>query len=973
MSGAQAVPYPKTRSSLQRVLQHSTLYAIGNIAGRIVAFLAIPFYSRFLSPAQYGLIELIELSTQTVAIAFGLQAIGTALTRLFHDQASPEAERSVISTALIGTAMLSACITLASVAGAGAISHAVFHTGAWTTLLQAAFIAMFFASMIEVALVYERMRDNARFYLAYSLVSLTLNLGLNILFIGGLDAGVWGFVSSKLVVSVGGAGFLAWRLRRDVGWHWHAPYVPEFVRFGAPLILSGLSYFAIHFSDRFFLTSAVTLAELGRYALAYRFALMVNSLVGDSFAKSWTVSLYRHTNDSGWREQFARVAAYFSFVVATTGFAVAIFGPELLRVMVPESFLPPALLLPILVLAYVVRDIADFFRSLLLINKRSVWVGKIALAAAALNLLSNALLIPSYGTYGAAWATLLTWSAYLVVCWIVADREHRLPIRILPYGRLLILMIAVYAVASAFRTDGFALQTVLDGVWVVVFVGIGALVFFSRTERRRAGRQLGNALAGMLVPAAPVRSDLGMGDCRVLMLAYYYPPQNAIGAARPYRFARYLRRLGTSVSVICSPVPKPGSRYGERPADLAPQASRDTRDDTVPESEPPAIRVPDASLMHDPQWPNVTSREPQRPDVTSREPLRLDATSRVLQVIQRLLLPYDDRLTWLPYACAAASRELTAGTVVLSTHPPVVTHLAALALKQRSGRPWIADFRDPLWGNPSRRSFRAGLIDRVIERMVIHNADAVIANTDASAAMLARRYPAFAGKISTIWNGFDPEDRMEPLPHADRVRRIISHVGSLYGSRTPLPFVACLNRLIASGAIQHSSIQFRQFGYSDPECLDLTDPIYQSLQAHGCLQAVTHIIPQHAARQEMLTTDWLLLLDMNEVNPGLQVPAKTFEYIRACRPILALTTPGSSTERVLALSGIPHTCIEFDADPDRFDAAVLAFLRLPFTEIAPSPQFWCEFDACRQTATLSALIERVRAEQASPQAPGFRP
>jgi hypothetical protein len=48
------------------VLRHSTLYAFGNIANRAVAFLAIPFYARFLSPAQYGLIE---LSTQTVAIA----------------------------------------------------------------------------------------------------------------------------------------------------------------------------------------------------------------------------------------------------------------------------------------------------------------------------------------------------------------------------------------------------------------------------------------------------------------------------------------------------------------------------------------------------------------------------------------------------------------------------------------------------------------------------------------------------------------------------------------------------------------------------------------------------------------------------------------------------------------------------------------------------------------------------------------
>lgn len=136
--------------------------------------------------------------------------------------------------------------------------------------------------------------------------------------------------------------------------------MPVFVRFGAPLILSGLSYFAIHFSDHFFLSSAVSLAKLGRSTLAYRFALTVYALVGDSFAKSWTVSPYRHINDPGWQEQFARVAAFFTFAVAWAGFAIAVFCPELLRVTVPASSFSPRLLLPVLVLAYVVRDVADF-------------------------------------------------------------------------------------------------------------------------------------------------------------------------------------------------------------------------------------------------------------------------------------------------------------------------------------------------------------------------------------------------------------------------------------------------------------------------------------------------------------------------------------------------------------------------------------------------------------------------------------
>lgn len=910
----------------------------GNIAGRAVAFFAIPFYARFLSPAQYGLIELIELSTQTIAIAVGLQAIGTALIRLFHDQTSAEAERNVVSTALIGTALLSGCVTVISVAAAGSISRAVFNTDAWTTLLQAAFVAMCFASIVEVVLVYERMRDNVRFYLGYSLITLVLSLGLNIIFIGVLDTGVWGFVFSKLIVSIGGMALLLWRLRRDVGWHWRGVYVPEFVRFGAPLIVSGLSYFAVHFSDRFVLTSAVSLSELGRYGLAYRFALMVNVLIGDSFAKSWGVSVYRQTGDAAWRQQFARVFAYFTFTLSAAGLAIAVFAPELLRIMVPESFVPSALLVPILVLAYVLRDVADFFRGLLLINKRAVWVGKIALAAALLNLLLNVLLIPAYGTHGAACATLLTWSAYLVVCWIVADREHRLPIRLAPYGGLLMLMVVVYAAAASFRAPSLLLQTVLDVVWIILFVGIAALLFFPRSELQSMVRWLGNLLTRLLIPNTPEWPKHKPAVCKVLLLAYYFPPQNEIGAARPYRFARYLRRLGTPVSVICSPNPERASTPAKPESSLMPSGSRQDRVDGAFVTEPPAIRVPSAS---------------------AGQTRRIDAISRTLRTLERLLLPYHDRISWLPHACAAASAAMTPGTVLISTHPPVVTHLVALVLKQRFGRPWIADFRDPLWGNPFRTSYRAGLIDPIIERLVVRHADAVIANTDASAAMLVSRYPAFSEKISTIWNGFDPEDRMEPLPHRDRKRRVISHVGSLYGTRTPLPFVACLNRLIARATIMPDEIQFRQIGQSDPDCLDLTNPGYQALQSLGCLYTVAHALPQDEARHEMLTADWLLLLDMNATNSGLQVPAKTFEYIQACRPILALTSPGSPTGRVLARSGVVHACVDLAGDPDHFDAAVLAFLRLPFTDTRPTVQFWSEFDGSRQTAALNVIVNRV--------------
>lgn len=473
-------------SPMRRVFQDSSLYLVGNVAGRAVGFLAIPFYSRFLTVAEYGLLELIELSTQTVAIAFGLQAVGAALSRLFHDQPTEEAERAVVSTALIGTAVLSAAVAGAAVACAGPLSVALFKTPDWAGLLQAAFVAMFFGNMVEVVMVYERIRNNARFFMTYSLVTLGATLGLNILFIGVLHAGVWGFVSSKLIVMGVSCGVLFLRMRRDVGLRWRGSLVPGLVRFGAPLIVSSLAYFAIHYSDRFFLKDAVSLADLGRYGLAYRFAFLVSAVVGDSFDKSWGVTLYRHVGAPGWRERFAQVGAGLAYVLFVTGLALALFGPELLRVMVPPAFLPPPYLLPIIVASYVAREIGDFFRSLLLINKRSVMVGNIALGGAVLNLVVNATLIPQHGMYGAAWATLATWGGYMVVCWVVAHREHRLPMPVWAYVRLAVLAMLIYGAAEAVRVQPLVVQGLLDGVWTVLFTVAAFWVFLPAHERGTA-------------------------------------------------------------------------------------------------------------------------------------------------------------------------------------------------------------------------------------------------------------------------------------------------------------------------------------------------------------------------------------------------------------------------------------------------------------------------------------------------------
>jgi O-antigen/teichoic acid export membrane protein len=106
-------------AAMPRLLRDSTLYFVGNMAGRLLSLVMIPFYTHHLSTEEYGILALVELSTSIVAIVFGLQSIGQTLTRVYHDQDDVAERRRVVSTTLLGTALLAVCIAALAAIFAG--------------------------------------------------------------------------------------------------------------------------------------------------------------------------------------------------------------------------------------------------------------------------------------------------------------------------------------------------------------------------------------------------------------------------------------------------------------------------------------------------------------------------------------------------------------------------------------------------------------------------------------------------------------------------------------------------------------------------------------------------------------------------------------------------------------------------------------------------------------------------------------
>jgi hypothetical protein len=158
--------------------------------------------------------------------------------------------------------------------------------------------------------------------------------------------------------------------------------------------------------------------------------------------------------------------------------------------------------------------------------------------------------------------------------------------------------------------------------------------------------------------------------------------------------------------------------------------------------------------------------------------------------------------------------------------------------------------------------------------------------------LLAQRYPSRAACISTIHNGFDPDEVDAALPvRLDEQRCVLLHVGTLYGPRSPEPLLAGLALLRREAPDEARRLLAVFLGPTHHDGRPLADLV----AAHGLgdLVRIMPSVPHCEALAYLKGADAAILFGQGGDSGVAPVPAKTYEYIGLGKPVLAI---GAGTE-----------------------------------------------------------------------------
>jgi O-antigen/teichoic acid export membrane protein len=397
----------KEKKEIGRFFKHSYIYAIGNIINRIGAFLLLPVYTNYLTVEEYGALELFY---GVSAVIFGFLSIGIAHATLrFYFEYDDEKNRlAVVSTNFIASFVLSLIGVSIVAIWYKELSVIVFSSEIYAKGILIILGTIVFELSSQICLAYVRAIERSMLFVYISLAKLVLQVSINIYLVIFSGEGVVGILFGNfMAVLLGWLVLTIFTLKRcRLSFHFDKLIV--ILKYSFPFLLGTFTSLISTNVDKFSLNYIDALGAVGIYMLAMKFSMLIEQLIGEPFARSYgsfRFSIMKNDNASEIQANIVKYLLYGSLFIAL---GMSLFIKDLLMLISKPEFWSAANLVPIIMIAAVLKIMNYPVQTGILYAKQTKYFFYIGVVTAIISSVGNLSLIPVIGVYGACITLIVT-------------------------------------------------------------------------------------------------------------------------------------------------------------------------------------------------------------------------------------------------------------------------------------------------------------------------------------------------------------------------------------------------------------------------------------------------------------------------------------------------------------------------------------------------------------------------------------
>ncbi len=452
----------------KKQVSHAGIYMLSDILRRSISLIMLPIYTRYLTPADYGVVELLSMLIDFSTIVFGAR-VGQAIFRFYCTANTAQEKNSIISSSLFLGFSLNALGAFFIIIFSGKLSLLIFSNSDYQTMIALFAITMLLMPLIEIPLAHIRAQQKPWLFFTFNITKLALQLSLNIYFVVYKEFHVQGVIYSAVISSMVISSILATYSLRIVGLSASIKTCKKLFNFSLPLKVATIGSFYLTFGDRYILSMYSNLEQVGLYALGYKFGFIFTLLAWTPFERMWDTEKYNIYKNNNAILQYQRIFIYINSILIFLGLCISIFSKDLLIIMSAPSFHDAYKIVPIIILAYILQSWTQFCNFGILLSERTIKIAHAEIIATIIITAAYFLLIPKFGIFGAAWATVIGF--FTRFFWINHHAKITYDMK-LPWKKILTIALPAILVfsLSLYIPDNLLLSITLRSLLILFFI-----------------------------------------------------------------------------------------------------------------------------------------------------------------------------------------------------------------------------------------------------------------------------------------------------------------------------------------------------------------------------------------------------------------------------------------------------------------------------------------------------------------------
>lgn len=390
----------------RNLVSNTALFGISTFGARFLTFLLTPFYTRVLSSTEYGITDLL-LQTGNLILPIAAVGITNAVIRYGLEETCDK--NGVFTTGLLVTLAGFCLLMLVS----PLLGQLEFLSGyLWLVLLY-----VLAANVHSVCNQFARTLGYVRLFALDGILRTVLAIAFNILLLAVFPMGITGYMLANVLADGITTAFVflcarEWQYlrlssvnRRDTA---------QMLRYSVPLVPTNLCSWIINISDRYLIALLIGNAATGIYAVANKIPTVL-LIVSNIFSSAWQLSALADQPKAEKARFFSNVYSVYSAVALVAASGVILAAQLSTRLLAAPDYFEAWRYVPVLTLATTFACLGTFLSSIYMVEQRSGATMGTTMLGAAANIVGNGLLIPLWGSMGAALSTLFS---YLLIFFV---------------------------------------------------------------------------------------------------------------------------------------------------------------------------------------------------------------------------------------------------------------------------------------------------------------------------------------------------------------------------------------------------------------------------------------------------------------------------------------------------------------------------------------------------------------------------